>query len=134
MDLRYPAILDLFPQHCDPKRSESAAFLIWYLENYYRLDAQEAVDAVCDQRGDKGIDGIFVNDSTQTVVVFQSRISQKNTTIGDTGLKEFYGTLNQLKDRDSVISLTESAGRAEVANLLQRARGSREDWRIRTGR
>ena len=120
MELRYPAILDLFPQHCDPKRSESAAFLIWYLENYYRLDAQEAVDAVCDQRGDKGIDGIFVNDSTQTVVVFQSRISQKNTTIGDTGLKEFHGTLDQLKDRDSVTSLTESAGRAEVANLLQR--------------
>ena len=79
MDLDYPEILNLFPEHLDPKRNESASFLIWYLENYYRLDRQDAIDAVCDQHGDKGIDGIFVNDNTQTIVVFQSRMSQKNT-------------------------------------------------------
>ncbi len=38
LDLGYPKILDLFPQYRAPKRSESASFLIWYLENYYRLD------------------------------------------------------------------------------------------------
>ena len=32
MDFNYPAILQLFPEHLDPRRSESAAFLIWYLE------------------------------------------------------------------------------------------------------
>jgi hypothetical protein len=53
INLDYPAILDLFPQHLDPKRSQSASFLIWYLENYYRLDTQEAVDSVCDQRGQR---------------------------------------------------------------------------------
>ena len=26
----------------------------------------------CDQNGDKGIDGIFINDSMQTITVFQS--------------------------------------------------------------
>ena len=120
MDLSYPEILNLFPQHLDPKRNESASFLIWYLENYYRLDSQEAVDAVCDQFGDKGIDGVFVNDSMQTIVVFQSRISQKNTTVGDAALKEFVGTLIQLADTESVNKLIESAGNAAVARLLRR--------------
>ena len=36
----------------DPKRTESASFLIWYLENYLRLDTVEAVDSICDQSGD----------------------------------------------------------------------------------
>jgi len=84
INLDYPALLDLFREHLDPKRSESASFLIWYLENYYRLDTQRAVDSVCDNRGDKGVDGIFVNDNNQTITIFQSAISQKaNSAIGD---------------------------------------------------
>jgi hypothetical protein len=75
--LDYPDILKLFPEHLDPKRSESASFLIWYLENYYRLDTLEAVDAVCDQPGDKGVDGILVNDKDQTIRVFRSKINQQ---------------------------------------------------------
>ena len=74
----------------------------------------------CDQHGDKGIDGIYVNESTQAIVVFQARISQKNSTVGDTALKEFFGTLTQLKDAESVKKLIDSAGDAEVARLLRR--------------
>ncbi len=120
MDFNYPNVLNMFQQYLDPKRNESASFLIWYLENYYRLDPQEAVDSVCDQRGDKGIDGIYVNESMQTIVIFQSRLSQKNTAVGDTGLKEFAGTLLQVKDAQSVNKLIQSAGNAEVARLLKR--------------
>src|ERR1051325_2593583 len=99
IDLIYPKILDLFPQHLDPKRTESASFLIWYLENYLRLDPVEATDAICDQNGDKGVDGIYVNDSDATIYIFQSKISQKaKSSIGDTSLKEFRGTLAQFKD------------------------------------
>src|ERR1019366_3636810 len=98
INLNYPEILQLFPEYLNPKRSESASFLIWYLENYYRLDPLEAVDSVCDKRGDKGIDGIFVNDNDKTITIFQSRISQsKGTTIGDKSLREFAGTLTQFK-------------------------------------
>jgi hypothetical protein len=43
IDLDYPKLLDLFREHLDPKRTESASFLIWYLEHYYRLDPLEAV-------------------------------------------------------------------------------------------
>ncbi len=120
IDVDYPALLDLFPQHIAPKRSESASFLIWYLENYYRLDTQEAVDSVCDNRGDKGIDGLFINDN-KTITVFQSVISQKpGRTIGDASLREFAGTLTQFKDGPSVEGLIQSAGNAQMASLAKR--------------
>src|SRR5207245_638730 len=63
IDVDHPQILTLFAQHRAAGRTDSAAFLIWYLENYYRLETVEAIDAVCDQPGDKGVDGIFVNDN-----------------------------------------------------------------------
>lgn len=120
IDLTYPSITKLFPQHLDPKRSESASFLIWYLENYYRLDTQDAVDAVCDQRGDKGVDGIFVNDSDETITVFQTTISQKaNATIGDKSLREFAGTLTQFRDANSIRALTAASGKNRLASLVK---------------
>lgn len=121
INLDHPQLLDLFKEHIDPKRSESASFLIWYLENYYRLETAEAVDAVCDQKGDKGVDGLFVNDEDQTITIFQSRIYQSgDKTMGDGALKSFAGTLTQFKNAEAIRSLTESAGNAEVAKLLKR--------------
>ncbi|MGP8198065.1 MAG: AIPR family protein [Limisphaerales bacterium] len=121
LDLKYPAILDLFPEHLDPKRTESASFLVWYLENYYRLDTVDAIDSVCDQKGDKGVDGIYINESEACVYVFQSRISQKaKSSVGDASLKEFQGTLSQFKDDVSIQNLLKSAGKADVANLIRR--------------
>jgi hypothetical protein len=120
IELKYPRLLDMFPQHLDANRSESASFLIWYLENYYRLDSLEAVDTVCDQKGDKGVDGIFVNDNNQTITIFQARISQRaDRTIGDTALKEFSGTLSQFQDKASLQQLVASAGTADVAALIK---------------
>jgi hypothetical protein len=121
LDLDYPALLDLFKEHLDTRRSESASFLIWYLENYYRLDSLEATDSVCDQRGDKGVDGIFVNDNALTITVFQSRISQNSsTTIGDASLREFAGTLQQFESSDAIRKMISSAGTAQVAALAKR--------------
>jgi hypothetical protein len=121
LNLKYPAILNLFPEHLDPKRTESASFLIWYLVNYYRLDTIDAIDSVCDQNGDKGVDGIFVNEAEACIYVFQSRISQKaKSSIGDTSLKEFQGTLAQFKDEVSIQNLIKSGGKADVVNLVRR--------------
>jgi hypothetical protein len=45
---------------------------------------QKAVDSVRDQRGVKGVDGIFVNESDEITTVFQATISQmRDATIGD---------------------------------------------------
>lgn len=121
INVNYPDLLTLFPEHIDPKRSESASFLIWYLENYYRLDSLEAVDSVCDKRGDKGVDGIFVNDNDKTITVFQSKINQSSdTTIGDASLRAFAGTLSQFKDAETIQNLITSAGGAQVAALAKR--------------
>ncbi len=119
ISLDYPDLLRLFPEHLAPgRRSESAAFLIWYLENYYRLDTLEAQDAVCDQRGDKGVDGIFVNDDDQTITIFQAIIRQSpNSTIGDKSLREFAGTISQFETAKSIQNLIDTAGNARVGKL-----------------
>lgn len=43
---------------CDG-RTESAAFLVWFLENILRLDDVEAADAICDGPSDRGIDAVW---------------------------------------------------------------------------
>lgn len=121
MDFAYLSVLERIEEHLDPDRSESASFLLWYLENYFRLDRLEAVDAICDQAGDKGIDGIWVDDHAQNIYVFQARLSQKSDrTVGDSSLREFAGTLQQFNDKESVVQLVSSAGDAEVAGLIRR--------------
>jgi hypothetical protein len=121
IDLDYPNILTLFKEHIDSKRAESASFLIWYLEHYYRLDTQEAIDAVCDQRGDKGVDGIYVNESNGTIDIFQTKISQKiGRTVGDNSLKEFFGTLSQFDNKDSIQNLIDTGGQTQVVGLIKR--------------
>lgn len=121
IDLSYPALMGLFETHLAPKRSESASFLIWYFENYLRLDTQEAVDSVCDQKGDKGIDGIYLNSDANIIEVYQSKLSQKlGAEIGDKLLREFQGSLSQFESEDALSNLVDSAGDAEVARLIKR--------------
>jgi len=121
INLDYPNLLDLFKDYLDPNRTESASFLIWYLEHYYRLDPLEAIDSVCDKRGDKGVDGIYVNDNDMTITIFQAKISQNaDSSIGDSFLKEFYGTLSQFKNQDSIQNLIETSGDAEVVRIIKR--------------
>lgn len=121
LDLTYPNILNLFSLYQDPKRTESASFLIWYLEHYYRLDSLEAVDSVCDQSGDKGIDGIYVNEGANTIDVFQSKLFQDaRRTLGDAHLREFRGSMSQFDSEDALRNLVNTAGDADVARLVVR--------------
>jgi hypothetical protein len=120
ISLDYPHLLKLFPQHIAPTRSESASFLIWYLENYYRLDAGDAVDAVCDQPNDKGVDGIFVNDNDKTITILQSKILQNsNAKIGDSSLRTFAGTLTQFETPEKIQNIIDTA-HPQVASLAKR--------------
>lgn len=121
IDVDYPALLGLFPEHLDPDRSESASMLIWYLQHYYRLDEEEAVSSVCDQRGDKGVDGIYVNDDNKTITIFQARISQKvNSSVGDKDLREFAGTITQFASAEAIKALAASAKNAMLGKLINR--------------
>ncbi len=121
IDLSYPNILSLLEPYLASKRSESASFLIWYFTNYLRLDSLDSIDAVCDQSGDKGIDGIYLNTEANAIEVYQSKISQKvGSTIGDKPLREFQGTLSQLETREAIDNLLATAGDAQVAKLIER--------------
>ena len=74
LNLSYPKILTLFGDYKVKGRTESQAFLAWFLQAYYRLDATDVDDSICDGQGDKGVDGIYVNDLLQQIDIFQSRM------------------------------------------------------------
>jgi hypothetical protein len=56
-------------------RQDTAAFLIWFLINYFRMEPQDAIDSVCDHTNDKGIDGIWLDEEEENIYVFQSKYS-----------------------------------------------------------
>jgi len=121
MTVKYPEILKEIEFYNIGSRTESASFLMWYLEKYYRLDSQMAIDAVCDNSGDKGVDGIYINEGLGTIDIFQTKIAQsEKKSIGDTGLKEFLGTLDQFSTKEKLENLVKTAGKAEVASLIKR--------------
>lgn len=120
MNLDYPGLLDTIKADLAPGRTESHAFLLWFLKNYYRLDDIDAADAVCDGPDDKGIDAIYVDENLETVDVFQSKLVQNSgRTLGDTQLKEFVGTLAQLNDPSRIEEIASTTSNTELANLLR---------------
>ncbi|MDT0496110.1 AIPR family protein [Algiphilus sp. W345] len=119
MDFDYPQLLDALKAELIPGRTESHAFLLWFLKNYYRLDEIEAADAVCDGFDDKGIDGIYVDENLECVDIFQCKLVQNPVkTLGDTQLKEFIGTLSQLQTEDQINALAASTSNVELRNVL----------------
>jgi hypothetical protein len=119
LTLEYPAILDNFGDHLIPGRLESRAFLGWFLEHYYRLDETDAQDSICDGSDDKGIDGIYIDENLERVDVFQTKLFQRTTrTLGDTQLKEFAGTLDQVRDAEGIEKVISETGNPELRGLL----------------
>jgi hypothetical protein len=103
-------------------RTESAAFLIWFLQTIFRLDDVDAEDAVCDRKHDEGFDAIVVNDQGREIAVFQAKRREKlPATLGDTDLKEFVGSLAHLGNRDSVEHLIKTTKNDELRTLLEKA-------------
>ncbi|NOD49828.1 MULTISPECIES: AIPR family protein [unclassified Ruegeria] len=103
--------------------TESTQFLRWVLENIYRLEPQDADDACVDKKQDKGVDGILVNDTLETVHVFQSKVRMKaGSKLGDTDLKEFCGTLKQFETPENIQVLLDGEANAELKGALVRER------------
>lgn len=120
IDLTYSSLQELIRPYQAEARTESRAFLAWYLENVYRLEATVAQDAVCDGPDDKGIDGIFVDDAASRIEILQARTVQRdNKTVGDTQIKEFAGTLEQFQTAGSVNNIKETTRNDELKGLLE---------------
>ena len=120
LDLTYPAILKAIKSPELSGRTESHAFLVWFLQHYFRLDELEAQDTVCDGPDDKGIDGVYVSENLETVFVFQSRLVQNpRRTLGDTQLKEFVGSLDQFRDPNKIAEIANTTANVELERLLK---------------
>jgi len=104
-------------------RDESAAFLLWFLSNMYRIDKDDAPDMVCDSRNDKGIDGILVDDATGEVVIFSSKFyrTTKAKTQGDNDLRNLVGASDWFASPEKVDMLLESTASAELKALVNRS-------------
>lgn len=101
--------------------SESASFLVWFLENVYRLDEVEARDAVCDNTLDKGVDGIYVDHNDQEIHFLQAKIRQAaKGTIGDVGPKNLIASVQQFDTRQKVQTILDGNAHAHLKQILRR--------------
>lgn len=120
LDLTYDSVQQLVEPYLGSPRTESHAFLAWFLENVYRLEPTQAEDCVCDGPDDKGVDGIYVDNQNNRLDVFQAKISQLDSrTVGDTTLKDLVGTLAQFNSSEAIQTLQESTGNAELKSSLE---------------
>lgn len=118
--LKYPSIKQIIGPFEEKGRGESPAFLGWFLENVFRLDEVDADDAICDRPNDRGIDGIYVDHNQLEVVVFQAKLKQKESSIGDATLRDLAGAISQLASVDAVQALIDGGGNAELKQVLTR--------------
>jgi hypothetical protein len=118
-DLEYSKLLRLIKKYTDKGRTETQAFLNWFLENIYRLEETAADDCICDKNNDKGIDAIYVDLTAEEILVFQSRTAQNPAkTLGDTSLKEFHGSLVQISTPENIQMVLQGNANSELKRLL----------------
>ncbi|HEV2574163.1 MAG TPA: AIPR family protein [Beijerinckiaceae bacterium] len=119
-DLEYANLAEIIKKHTDKGRPFSIAFLNWFLEHLYRLEQVTAEDAICDKNNDRGIDGIYIDDEKDEIHIFQAKTKQKGT-IGDKDIREFSGTINQLRDPDSLARFLDGKVDDEIKEKIIRA-------------
>lgn len=104
-------------------RTESAAFLIWFLENFFRLETDEAIGDICDHSNDKGIDGIYVDDEDEVIYLFQSKFSPNNDQEqGDNDIRNFVGSKEWFKNESTVQNLLDSTAPEELKSIVREAK------------
>lgn len=97
----------------------SVSMLIWFLQTVFRLEQVESQDAVCDKKLDKGVDAVFVNDGDEEICLFQAkRSTTASSTLGDTDLKDFIGSLAQFRKESSVAALASTTDNPDLKRLL----------------
>lgn len=124
-DLEYGKLTKTLSGYANKGRRESANFLNWILENIYRMDPGSADDAICDESNDKGIDGIYVDHNAEEIHFFQSKISQKSSSIGDTAIKQFLGSIHQFDTSDNIQKILVGNANADLKNIIARNNLSR---------
>ena len=99
--------------------AESASFLVWFLENVYRLEETDARDAVCDHANDKGIDGIYIDHNNEEIHFLQVKIRQSaNGKVGDVGPKDLMASLAQFSTSAKIQTLLAGNADSELKQLI----------------
>ena len=119
LSLSYADLQKLIGPFAVTQRTESRQFLAWFLSYYYRLEDSDVDDCICDGHDDKTVDGIYVVEQSSQIHVFQSRIVKGLKTLGDTALKEFYGSLSQFRNRVSVENVLATTKNKELSSRLR---------------
>lgn len=103
-------------------RTDSAAMLAWFLEQVWRVEAEEVDSAICDGGGDKGIDALLVDNDLNEITVLQSKHRQDpaGKTQGDGDLKSFVGVSTWFESQESVEGLLAAGPNPELKKLLVR--------------
>ncbi len=102
-------------------RRDSASFLIWYLQNFFRIEQQDAIDCVCDSINDKGIDGIYVDEEDEEIFLFQTKYSpEDNREQGDNDIRNFIGAKQWFNNEDTVNQLLSSTASQELKAIVNR--------------
>ena len=100
-------------------RSESSAFLVWFLINYFRLEKQDAVDSSCDNTNDKGIDGVWVDDEEEVIYLFQAKYSPVDgNDQGDADIRTFVGSRVWFETEAGIDNLLASTTSNELKSLI----------------
>jgi len=101
-------------------RDDNSAFLIWFLKNIFCIGKQSSVDSVCDGSRDKGIDGIWVDDNSEDIYVFQSEFSPNDgRDLGDSKIREFAGVSTWFENETKINQLTAALINLELKELLR---------------
>ena len=119
-DLEYETLTKTLSKYANKGRRESANFLNWFLENIYRMDVVSADDAICDESNDKGIDGIYVDHNAEEIHFFQSKISQKASSIGDVAIKQFLASVSQFNTVDDIQKILSGNANEELKKIITR--------------
>lgn len=121
-DFRHSEFSDVLEKHYSDRAPDfSKRFLKWFLENIFRLDEFATDDATVDAKHDKGVDAIFVDDVSEIVFIIQSKTKTSDkATLGDTELKDFYGTLVQFKSEESIDQLAKETTNERLKQAISR--------------
>lgn len=119
---------------CDG-RTESAAFLAWFLENILRLNDVEAADAICDGPSDRGIDAVYVDHDNNEIIFLQAKVRQNDArAVGDQPIRDFAGSIAQFSTPEQVAAAIAGMPGSELSKLMERMKVEdrlREGYAIR---
>ncbi len=62
-------------------RTQSIAFAHWYLQKHQKLDEQQIAECIIDGSDDLGIDAVIIDESSETLTIFQFKFPSKKENI-----------------------------------------------------